>query len=259
MGKKMVSKKKAGGNNSYLPFIIIGGVLVVALVGGWLLLSNREESAAIPSGTLTAPPTAGKSTTPPSQPPPPTRRTGVPGAQPAHTRGSAEAAVTLEEFGDFECPPCGQLYPELKKIKADFGPRLRVVFRQMPLNMHRNAFDAARASEAAAKQNRFWEMHDMLYEKQGEWEGKPNAREIFVGFARTLALDVEQFKRDMDAMDVNSRIRADIERADSLGVTGTPTVFLNGQRVPVDQMLPTSLRAAIETAAAAGGGGSKTR
>ncbi len=248
----MGSKKKSVGTNQYLPFIIIAGVLVVALVGGAWLFSRGDESAAIPGGALTAPPATAKSTTlPPSTTP--ARRSsssGVPGAQPPHTRGSADAVVTLEEFGDFECPPCGQLYPELKKIKADFGPRLRVVFRQMPLvAMHKNALEAARASEAAAKQNRFWEMHDLLYEKQSEWAGKPNGREIFVGYARTLALDVDRFQRDMDALDVNSRIRSDVERADSLGITGTPTVLLNGQKVPVDQMLPTSLRAAIETAA----------
>lgn len=249
----MGSQKQAGGNR-YLPFAIIGGVLAVALGAGVALFSRRDETAKIPSGALTAPPSAGKTATQPTA-----RRSagGVPGAQPPHVRGNADAPATLEEFGDFECPPCGQLYPELKKIKSDLGPRLRVVFRHMPIvSMHKNALEAARASEAAGKQNRFWEMHDMLYEKQTEWAGAANARQIFVGYARNLTLDADQFQRDMDAIDVNSRIRADVERADSLGISGTPTLILNGQPMSREQMAPPSLRAAVETAA---GGGGKSR
>jgi protein-disulfide isomerase len=156
---------------------------------------------------------------------------GAPGAQPPHTHGEANAPVTLEEFGDYQCPPCAAFHPELKKMEAQYGARLRVVFRNLPLRMHQYAADAARAAEAAGLQGKFWEMHDMLYEKQTDWEKGPDVRTMFATYARTLGLDVERFKRDLDSAPVTQRISADVQRADSLGAQGTPTIFVNGREI----------------------------
>ena len=169
----------------------------------------------------------------------------APGAEPAHVRGEAGAVVTIEEFADFQCPPCRRLQPELKKIAGEYGTRLRVVFRQRPLPIHEHAVDAARATEAAALQNRFWEMHDLLFEHQREWSETQDARSLFNGYARSLGLDVERFVRDMDGAEVNARLLADQTRAESVNITGTPTLFLNGREIPAESMTAERMSSAI--------------
>jgi protein-disulfide isomerase len=135
----------------------------------------------------------------------------------------------------------------LKKIEAQYGLKLRVIFRNFPLpSMHEHAIDAARAAEAAGRQNRFWEMHDMLYEKQDVWKNEPDVQATYTDYARTLGLNVEQFKTDMSAPAIIERILADQARGRSLGVTGTPTLFLNGREVDPKTMTAEGLRAQID-------------
>jgi protein-disulfide isomerase len=237
-----------------LPFIIIALVLLVALAGGAYLLrstTNGSSGSSVAGIASNASPSAqGKGVSSnASQPSPTPLGTPANGAEPPHLRGDESAPVLVEEYGDFQCPPCGALYPVMKKMESEFGTRLRVIFREFPLaKIHKNALDAARAAEAAGLQGRFWEMHDMLYEKQGEWTVMPGARPIFQGFARDLKLDVDRFTSDMDSLQVNSRISADMARADSLGVKGTPTVFINGSELSPDNMTPEGLRAALNAA-----------
>jgi len=217
----------------FLPFIIIAAVLVVAGLLAWMLVRSGRPA--------TEPTQTGLDVIPPA---------GARGASPPHTRGDASATVTLEEFGDFQCPPCGGLHPELKKLEAEFGSRLRVIFRERPLmQVHKHALAAARAAEAAGLQGRFWEMHDKLFETQKEWSELPEARTVFAGYAGALGLDVERFNRDVDGPGVETRIFLDGARAHALGVEGTPTVFLNNREVPFDVLKePDGLRAAINTA-----------
>jgi protein-disulfide isomerase len=175
----------------------------------------------------------------------------TPGAQPAHMRGDLNARVTLEEFADFQCPPCRSLYPELKMIEAEYGARLRVIFRHFPLeSIHRNAVAASMASEAAAVQGRFWEMHDRLYETQAEWSeaGDAEARQLFIRYARDLGLDVERFARDINGADARERIRLDQQRGESIDIPGTPTLFINGHQVPSASMTPEGIRGIINAA-----------
>lgn len=174
----------------------------------------------------------------------------APGAEPAHVRGEASAPVLIEEFGDFQCPPCAGLYPELKRIESEYGPqRLRVVFRNLPLEIHKHAEEAARAAEAAAMQGKFWEMHDKLYEAQNDWSEACDVNEKFAAYARELGLDVERFKKDMNSEQVKERVRLDLTRAQSIDVPGTPTLFINGHQVPSASMTPEGLRAKINEAA----------
>lgn len=166
------------------------------------------------------------------------------GAVPPHVRGPEAAPVTVEEFGDFQCPPCGQLEPELKKLQEEHGADLRLVFRQYPLtSIHPHALEAAQASEAAALQGKFWEMHDLLFEHQGEWAdvGRPR----FVEYARSLGLDAERFTRDMDAEQLLARISADERRGDAAGVRATPSLFIDGRELPPREMTPEGMRAAV--------------
>src|ERR1700729_1291102 len=122
-----------------------------------------------------------------------------------HMQGPADASVTLVEYGDYECPYCGDAYGVLKEVKKQMGNNLRFVFRNFPLSeMHPFAFAAAEAAEAAGAQGKFWEMHDMLYENQDHLE--PQA---LVAFAKTLGLDVNRFVKDVNTRTYAPRIKHD--------------------------------------------------
>jgi protein-disulfide isomerase len=155
--------------------------------------------------------------------------------------------VTLEEFGDYQCPPCGALHPALKKLKQEFGPNLNFVFRNLPLPaIHKNALVAAQAAEAARMQNRFWEMHDLLYENQDLWKDDINPRNIFAKFASDLGLDTKRFARDMDDKQVQMRIEADADAAAQLGVDGTPTILIEGRELRAEATTAEGIRKGIE-------------
>jgi len=150
---------------------------------------------------------------------------------PGSTRPNVKVSspVVIEEYGDYQCPPCGQLYPELKQIEAEYRDQVRVVFHHFPLTkMHKNAMAAARAAEAARNQNKFWEMHDRLYVNQKAWAEVADPLPTFLSYARELKLDVGRFQSDMSSNEVDQRILADIQKGAAAGVTGTPTVFLDG-------------------------------
>lgn len=154
--------------------------------------------------------------------------------------------VVLEEYGDYQCPPCGQLYPELKQIEHEYGNQLQIVFHHFPLTrIHKNALAAAHAAEAARNQNKFWEMHDRLYRNQKEWVDQDDPRPVFVSYARQLNLNVEQFNNDMDSNQVDQRVSADIQRGANAGVTGTPTVFIDTHMLRADATTAEGLRRGI--------------
>lgn len=227
-----------------LPFVIIAAVLGAALLTVWYLRSSPAEPPAPPP---VGPPVANASPSDstPAQP--------EPGAEPAHAQGDPRAPVTLEEFGDFQCPPCGMLHPVMKRMEEDFGPaKLRIIFREFPLvPTHVHALQAARAAEAAGLQGKFWEMHDLIYESQKAWSEAFDVRPAFEGFATKIGLDVEQFRRDNNNEIVERRIFLDGKRAHSLGVKGTPTVFLNGKEVPFQSLAPDKLKPLIDAELAA--------
>jgi Na+/H+ antiporter NhaA len=142
-----------------------------------------------------------------------------------HIRGRPDAAVTLVEYGDFECPFCGRAEPVIDELLADFG-ELRYVWRHLPLNdVHVHAQLAAEAAEAAAQQGKFWEMYDRLLGSQGELELRDLVRH-----AEALALDVDRFKEALRTHAGAARIAEDVDSADLSGVSGTPTFFVNGRR-----------------------------
>jgi protein-disulfide isomerase len=163
-----------------------------------------------------------------------------------HERGGTDAKVTLEEYGDYQCPPCGMLFHDLKTIEKEYGSQLRFIFRHFPLQGHKHAVTAAHAAEAAGLQGRFWEMHDMIYQNQLSWSPADDARPVFIQYARNLNLDVDRFTRDMDSADVAQRVTADYERGVSLSVPGTPTIFINGRQVNPNAYTPDGLRTAID-------------
>ena len=149
-----------------------------------------------------------------------------------HVRGAKDGKLTLIEFGDFQCPACGTYEPIVRQVLADNKDVLKISFRHFPLTqIHRNALLAAKASEAASQQGKFWEMHDILYDKQEEWSQALNARDFFLTYATTLGLDTKKFTTDLDSQVIEDKILAEYKEGTKLGVQGTPTFFLNGKKL----------------------------
>ena len=144
-----------------------------------------------------------------------------------HVRGSPDAPVTLVEYGDYECPYCGQAEVVIRELLDSFGDDLRYVWRHLPLNdVHPNAQMAAEAAEAAAAQGAFWEMHDRLLDQPG----RADPRGPRAATRRSSGLDVERFWDDLRRHEHAERIAEDVASADASGVAGTPTFFINGRR-----------------------------
>jgi protein-disulfide isomerase len=173
-------------------------------------------------------------------------RTKTENSESVHILGSPDAPVTVEEFGDFQCPPCGMLSNPINQLEQDYRPRLRVIFRHFPLATHAHAQEAAVAAEAAGMQGQFWQMHDLLYREQPVWSKATNARELFNSYAGLLGLNSDQFKRDMESDKTKERVESDRKQAAALGIQNTPTIFLNNRAVPPSDLNPPSLRAAVD-------------
>jgi len=189
-------------------FWVILGLTVAALIGVFVLAGgNGQNNSQAPSDVKTV-------------------------TAQDHSEGNPEAKVTLIEYGDFQCPACATSYPTIKKLREEYGSRVRFVFRHFPIsNIHPNAFPSARAAEAAGAQGKFFAMHDLLYERQKNWSGSNNAAEVFEGYAKELGLDLAKYKDDVNAGSTSDRINGDVNGAKSAGVNGTPSFFLNGEKL----------------------------
>ncbi len=167
----------------------------------------------------------------------------VPVGDADHAQGSADAPVTLVEYGDYECPHCGAAYPVVQHLQQRFGDDLRFVFRNFPLGeMHPNAVSAAMAAEFGAAHERFWEFHDALFENQSRL-----GVDLYAAIVAKLRLDVAQLNAALEADEYLERVRADFNGGVRSGVNGTPTFFVNGARYEaspdVDTMAETLDRA----------------
>jgi protein-disulfide isomerase len=206
----------------YRPFLIIALVLAIAIIGAMLLIRSSWKQSL--DGPIPTPQSVSKTQAIPAQ-----------------------VVVTLEEFGDYQCPPCGELHPILKQLKQESGPNLNFVFRNLPLTtIHKNSLVAAQAAEAARMQNRFWEMHDLLYENQELWGDDVNPRTIFLKWAADLGLDTARFVEDLEGKQVKLRIAADEASAAELGINGTPTVLINGRQLRPEVTNAEGIHAAIK-------------
>lgn len=146
--------------------------------------------------------------------------------------GNPEAAVTLVEYADFQCPACGQYHPIIKKLEEELGAQVRFVFRHFPLaRVHPNAEAAAAAAEAAGLQEKFWEMRNILFERQNDWSKKPNPRVAFVAYAQELGLNTDQFKNDMELDVIEEKIQTQFNGGTASGVNSTPTFFINSAKI----------------------------
>jgi protein-disulfide isomerase len=214
----------------YLPFVIVAGVALVALGSGAMLYRakrQQQQLRPIPENKALSQTTEAES---------------------IHVRGNPNAPVTLEEFGDFQCPPCGSFATFSEKLLKEYDSRLRIVFRNFPLSAHEHAREAALAAEAAGFQGKFWEMYDVLYREQVFWTYAPNTRELFESYAGTIGLNLDQFKADMDGEKARERVDSDHALGDSLGVKVTPALFINNEPLDPKDKTPEGLRAAIKAA-----------
>ena len=145
---------------------------------------------------------------------------------------SEEGKAVLVEFSDFQCPACGMYYPVVKQLKSEFGDKLKVVYKHFPLRtIHKNADLAARSSEVALIQGKFWEMHDLIFENQKDWADSGKALSIFTDYALSLGLDQEKFLADINLNSVFDKVNSDYQEGIQLKVNGTPTFFLNGKKI----------------------------
>lgn len=206
----------------YLPFAIIAIVLVAAVGAGfWMFRSTQPQP-------LT---------------------TSTPAGSPVPTTDvvTAKGVVTIEEFGDYQCPPCGGLHPILKTLKAEYGNRIKLIFYHFPLTqIHKHALEASYAAAAAGLQGKFWEMHNLLYENQSVWNEVGDFRPVAINFARQIGLDTARFTKDMDGLKVMALVSADEQRANALGVNSTPTVFIDGRIIPNENLTLEKLRKEID-------------
>ena len=223
-----------------LPFIIIGIVLIAGVIAVVIFSRQRgDNSGAFATNNQQTETTASTSAATPQS---------SPNAPAGLTRPNVKVSspVVLEEYGDYQCPPCGMLAPVLKQIEHEYGDQLRVVFRHYPLTkIHKHAMMAAQAAEAARNQGKFSQMHDRLYGTQNAWKDLADGRQTFIGYARELGLNVERFSREMDSPEVQQRIASDMQRGSGVGVSGTPTVFIEGQMLRYEATTPDGLRQGI--------------
>ncbi len=153
-------------------------------------------------------------------------RLAVPVSASDHSRGPEDAAITLVEYGDYECPYCGEAYPIVEEIIRTFGDSLRFVFRNLPLaEIHPHAERAAEMAEAVALQGQFWPMHDLLYEHQ-----RALGDDALAGYAVQAGANIDQVKADLTEGAPRRRVESDFEGAIRSGANGTPTFYVNGAR-----------------------------
>lgn len=159
-----------------------------------------------------------------------------------HVEGQDSAGVTLVEYGDYECPICEAYYLPLKQAVTPLLPQIHFQFRNLPLTaIHQNAFAGARAAEAAGMQNKYWQMHDKLYENQNEWVSSSSPIDQFSKYAQQLGLNVTKFKSDYNSSQVNDAINADLAVfAKTKQEQATPTFFLDGKLLPNTSLVDSS-------------------
>ena len=151
-----------------------------------------------------------------------------------HVTGKTDSNIRLVEFGDFQCPSCGGAAPNVNTLMDEYGDRVALVFRNFPLTtIHPNARAASATAEAAGLQGKYWEMHDLLYERQGDWSNQDATKrtETFNQYAEEVGLDIEKFKTDVASANVGKKISFDQALGKREGVSATPTFYLNGEKL----------------------------
>ncbi len=226
--------------SSGIPLIIIGAVLIAAFIGAYWYYNSAKPKPGNSNNTSNTPVNMTKT---------PVTTTSL-GATPPNMLGSPTAAVTVEEFADFQCGACASVHPTMKELQSLYGSRIRFIFRNFPLAIpaHDKSYEAAAAAEAAGMQdrNKFWAMQDQLFTNQQAWTANPNYRDMWADYAQKIGLDVERFKSDMAGKDAKFRVDADLQRGRGMSINSTPSLFVNGKSIPLDLIKIENLRQVID-------------
>jgi protein-disulfide isomerase len=183
--------------------VIITSLVIIAIIVGAIFISNSKES---------------------------TETANAQGSN--NWYGQEQGVITLTEYGDFQCPACAGFFPVVSQVKEQFKDQIRFEFKHFPLvQIHPNATAAHRAAQAAANQNKFWEMHDLLYENQQSWTSSTSPASIFEQYARQIELDMDKYAADVNSGEVLSIINFDVEEGKSKGANSTPTFYIDGEKI----------------------------
>lgn len=147
------------------------------------------------------------------------------------TYGNKEAKVVLIEYGDFQCEACAKAYTMIEKIKEEYGDNILIVARYFPLPGHQYSKQSASVVEASGQQGKYWEMSNIMYERQDAWSASNDTTEIFESYAREINLDMEKFAMDIKSQTTKDRIEKDLDSGKKLGIEATPSFFINGKKI----------------------------
>ncbi len=235
--------KRNGNNSGSTPLIIIGAVLLAAIAGGWWFYTSSTAKTPLKSNTNSSSSNAVDPTETARQ----MYLKAPVGATPPNMLGSPTATVTVEEFADYQCPTCAAQHPKMKELTGLYGNRIRFVYRGFPLTqIHKNAYEAAVAAEAAGMQGKFWAMQDQLYPNQQTWANSTEARKIFEEYAQKIGLDFAKYQTDVVGLPAQNRVAADLERGRGVGINGTPTIYINGTKLLPEQTDVSAMKQLIE-------------
>ena len=146
--------------------------------------------------------------------------------------GENNLGIEIIEYGDYQCPACAQVHPVVKQVLEKYGDYIGLAFRHFPLRqIHQNGQIASQAVEAAGKQGKYWEMHELLFDRQSDWSKERNPEDLFTQYAGEIGINGEQFKTDLKSNEVKDAVNADYESGVKANVSGTPAFFLNGEKV----------------------------
>ena len=218
----------------FLPFLIIAVVALLTVGIAALVYRAKTQPAPVPAASASGTAAPAEAADDPS----------------VHARGPRNAPVTLEIYGDFQCPSCSTSSRVIDELQKQYEGKMRVIFHQFPLEMHNHALEAALASEAAAVQGKFWEMHDLLYQYQLVWSRVSDVNHFFESYAESLGLDVARFRADRQSADLRARVFEDGKGGQARGVKNTPTIFVNGTEAKA-AFTKEKLQEAIDAALAA--------
>ncbi|MGM0546713.1 MAG: DsbA family protein [Bacteroidota bacterium] len=151
--------------------------------------------------------------------------------QVAAQNGSEKQTITMTEYSDYQCPACAHFHPIVEKLKEKYGDQIELELKYFPLNSHQYAALAARAAEAAKNQDKFKEMHNLIFENQQRWSNSSSPTSIFVSYAEEIDLDIDQFKNDLNSAETQKTVMEQKQEGRSAGVNATPTFFIDGQKV----------------------------
>lgn len=232
-------KEKTKKTSSGVPLAIIVVVLVLAVGGfAWLYSSKPRTTISGPTPPI------------PNRTPVNMANASVGASLGINLIGPANAAVTVEEFADFQCPSCAVAHPVMKEMQSAYAgnKNVRFIFRHYPLPMHDKSYEAATVVEAAGMQGKFWPMMDQLMTNQQAWSNAPNYKRLWEGYAEKIGIDVPRFQAEAAGLATKGRVDEDRKRGEGLGVRSTPSVYVNGRLLAMAEINSNTMRQIIDSA-----------